>query len=122
MRHKWGHDYQAKLTAARRAAAELGLTDDHIERLFAASGPEAVLERLAEKGQLAVATSPLPQTVAEMDPAQALHRISELKADPAFMSRYMANEPIAKGQLTALFDQAYPEAPAGGEGEGPAAA
>src|SRR5262245_49797566 len=91
------------------------IDDAAVERMFAAIGPEATLERLAERGRASIASRPLPASAAEMGPDQAAHAIAELKSDSAFMAKWMSGDRIAAGRMSALqHEVAFPEAPTSG--------
>lgn len=104
----WGVNKEAKLFIAKQAAAKLGIAPEAIAALEGQIGYAAVMEMMrtigTKIGEDRFVSNPGPgggsNTV--MSKEQAVSRLAELKADKAYVGRYMAGGAAEKREMEAL--------------------
>lgn len=115
LRKGWGKEYDANIEAGRRFAArakQAGFDEDFIGRME--NGGVGTKDLLRFTTWIGRATGEHLGPPREGDvggafgttPARARERIAELKADPAFMARYMGSDKEAVEKMRTLYEAA----------------
>lgn len=111
LRSEWGEAHDVQLGLAKNTAAELGVTEAHIDALQDVLGYDGVMKFFASVGEkfsepgfhTGDAASNGPMT-----PAKAQARIKELHGDKEWASKYIAGNSEARAEMDRLMRQAYP--------------
>lgn len=117
LRKEWGAAFDQNVSAARRAARDLGVDAETIDALEKEMGYDGVLKlfnsvagRILEPGfhdNPAGAGTPGGMAGA-MTPAQAKDQINQLKGDKEFIKKYTAGDIEAKRKMDYLHSMAFP--------------
>ena len=106
LREDWGKAYDANLFVAQQAAAKLGVAPEAIAALEGQVGYRAVMKLFqavgAKTGEDVFVNNPNPGAPGVMGPAQAEARIADLKADSAWVARYLNGDVNARREMDAL--------------------
>lgn len=112
LKKEYGKAYDQKIASAQRAVKSLG--DENFAKLMDETGlgnHPAMIKFAAKIGDMltedqAVATG---STFGAMTPGEANQRISDLRNDMSFVTRYTAGDAAAKAEMERLHKFAYPE-------------
>lgn len=112
---KWGANMQANSAIVDRAATAFGMTTAHIDGLKAAMGPGEAMEFLHNIGSRLgtedsfIAGDGKPLNTGGLSPQQAMAKITELRADAGFVSKYSKGDVASKQEMDRLHKIAYPQ-------------
>lgn len=106
LREDWGKAFEANMFVAQQAAQKLGITPEAIAALEGQVGYRAVMKMFqavgAKTGEDTFVNNPAPGQPGVMGPAQADARIADLKADKAWVDRYLNGDVNARREMDAL--------------------
>lgn len=112
LQQEWGKDFDANIEAGRRAARQVGMNADMIEKMEAAIGTKQTMELFYKFGKgLSEDTFVDGQGNRGfgVSPEAARVRISQLKADPDWTAKYLGGNADARAEMERLLRAAYPE-------------
>lgn len=113
LKSEWGAAYDENLEYGRRAAREYGLDQGKLEKIEAALGTGEMVKLLAQIGRAQGESSFVDGNSGSkgfgMTPEAAQQRISALRADKDWTSKYLAGNADATQELARLMKLAYPE-------------
>lgn len=111
VKREWGAAYEQNIDAGRRAARELGYSQEELSTLESSMGTGQMLKMFAKIG------SRMGEDTFEngdgnsggfgISPAQAQSQIGELKSDKAFMDAYLKGDKAAISKMQRLMELAY---------------
>lgn len=115
LKKEWGAAYDQNVNVAKRAAASFGIDAATIDKLEDAMGYAGVIKFMhglgAKTGEASFVTGDSRQTGFQgggaLTPGQAKARITELRSDPGFVAKYVANDASAKAEMQRLHEFAY---------------
>lgn len=112
LKREWGSAYDTNINAAKKATQQFGFSSEDIDAMENALGPKKLFERLSSIGRALSEDSFVTGQRHEgfiMSPAEAAHKIQELRLDDNFMSKYMNSDKNAIEKFSNLMKLAYPE-------------
>lgn len=113
LKKEWGQQYEAQITAGRRAASSLGYDEAKLTALEAKMGTAEMLSLFAtlgsKMGEPAFASNGRSGDAGGFgtSPAMAQQQLADLKLDKEFMGRYMAGDKDALAKMTRLMGLAH---------------
>lgn len=113
LRKEWGEAHDAQLGLAKNAAAELGITEAHLDALQDTLGYDGTMKLFASIGEKFSEPAFHDGQGASgdkgpMTPQRAQARITELQRDQEWVSKYLAGNTEARGEMDRLMRAAYP--------------
>ena len=112
LQSEWGKEYDANIEAARRATRQFGVQEQMLEKIENAIGTREMLKLFANIGKGMGEDSFVDSGKTNgfgMSPEAARVRISQLKADKEWSSKYLSGSADAKAELERLMRAAYPQ-------------
>lgn len=113
LRSEWGAAYDENVEFGRRAAREYGLDQDKLTKIESALGTGEMIKLLAQIGRAQGESNFVDGGTGSkgfgMTPEAAQQRISALRADKDWTSKYLAGNADATQELARLMKLAYPE-------------
>jgi hypothetical protein len=112
LKQEWGQAYEENINLGQRAAREFGLDQGKLEALEGAWGTKGMLEFMAKIGRGLTEHSFEGGKTTQgfgMTPEAAKERISALRNDSEWSSKYMTGNADAQAELKRLMAVAYPE-------------
>lgn len=110
LRQEWGRDFDKQLAAGQKAVAALGYDEAALSALESKMGTAEMMKLFSAVGaKMGEDTFVDGQTSGSFgtSPAQARVQVSELKADPQFMDRYLSGDKAAIDKMQRLMSVAY---------------
>lgn len=112
LKKEWGEAHDAQLGLAKNAAAELGVTEAHLDALQDVLGYDGTMKFFASIGE----KFSEPQfhsgnggdSSGPMTPTKAQARIKELQGDKEWAAKYLAGNTEARAEMERLMRAAYP--------------
>lgn len=112
LKTEWGGAYDENLEYGRRAAREYGLDEAKLGKIEQAIGTGEMLKLFAQIGR-AQSESKIDgggqNNPFGMTPEAARQRITALREDAGFNTKYMSGDADARAEMDRLFKLAYPE-------------
>lgn len=112
LRQEWGPQFDDKVAAGQRAAREFGVDADTLGKIEASVGARAMIDFFSQVGQLIGEDKFISGESSGkfgMSPEAARSRISQLKSDAEWSSKYLNGNADARAELERLMRSAYPE-------------
>lgn len=114
LKKEWGQQYEAQITAGRRAASALGYDEAKLTALESKMGTAEMLSLFAtlgsKMGEPAFASNGRSGDAGGFgtSPAMAQQQLADLKLDKEFMARYQGGDKDALAKFTRLMNLAHP--------------
>lgn len=111
LKSKWGNAYEQKLSIAQAGAREAGLSAEQIDSIQNALGYTKTMELFSNIGSKlgeASFTAGANKGFGAMSPETARMELANLKADSAFMQKYVSGDAAAKAKMNKVMADAYP--------------
>jgi hypothetical protein len=112
LKQEWGPKFDEKVAAGQRAAREFGVGADILEKIESSVGARAMIDFFSQVGQL-IGEDKFVNGESSgkfgMSPEAARSRISQLKNDTEWSSKYLNGNADARAELERLMKSAYPE-------------
>lgn len=108
---EWGQNYDANIEASRRAVREFGFSEQELDAMERGLGTANMMKKFAEIGKRLGESQFVEGKNSGnfgMSPEAARVRISQLKADPDWTSKYLNGNADAKAELERLMKVGYP--------------
>lgn len=112
LRSEWGGAYDENIEFGRRAAREYGMNAEKLGKIEQALGTGEMLKLFAQIGRAqgeAKFDGGGQNNPFGMTPEAAQQRISALRNDAGFNTKYMSGDADARAEMDRLFKLAYPE-------------
>lgn len=115
LKKEWGAAFDQEMEAARTAYREFGITDEVIDKLEDSMGYAAVMKLMNSLGKKVGEHSFVHGDRREgfkgsFTPSQAQAKITALRQDQDFVSRYVSGDTKAREEMETLHKYAYPDA------------
>jgi hypothetical protein len=111
LQQEWGKDYDANIEAGRRAARQFGADEAILSKMEGALGTKGMLQFFAKIGKGMGEDSFVDGSGGGkfgMSPEAARVRVSQLKSDPSWVSKYLGGDADAKAEMERLMRAGYP--------------
>lgn len=114
LKKEWGAAFDQNVNLAKSAAKTLGISGEQIDALEKAMGFAGVMKFMhglgAKVGEDAfVSGGNKSSGFGALTPEAAMNRLTALKNDPTFVSKYIAGDAQARAEMEKLHRYAYPE-------------